>query len=64
MELIKWFDKETDEDVTEVLVKLKDELKFAQKDDKPTINKNITEFERKYCKCRDFENKCLIFLEI
>ncbi len=59
----KWFDKENDEDVTEVLVKLKDELKFAQKDDKPAINKNITEFEGKYCKCKDFENKCLIFLE-
>jgi len=59
----RWFDKETDEDVTDVLVKLKNELEFAKIQDKSAIKMKIKEFEGKYCNCSDFENKCLIFLE-
>ena len=59
----RWFDKEIDEDITEVMLKLEDELEFAKGADKSAIKKKIKEFEGKYCKCTDFENKCLIFLE-
>jgi len=59
----KWFDKETDEDVTDVLFKLEDELEFSKSEDKSTIKKKIIEFKEQYFKCNDFGNKCLIFLE-
>jgi hypothetical protein len=59
----KWFDKETDEDVSGILYNLENELEFSKKEDKSTIKKKIKEFKEQYFKCTDFENKCLIFLE-
>lgn len=58
-----WFDKESDEDITDVYLKLKEELEYAEKVDKITIRNKIKDFEENYFKCNNLENKLIILLE-
>ena len=59
----KWFDKELDEDVTDVYVKLQQELDYAEKTEKKEIKTKIKEFEDTYFKCNNLENKLIVILE-
>lgn len=60
----RWYDKETDEDVTSVYFKLKKDKENVDKGENSIkIDTQIREFEQTYFKCNNIENKLIIILE-
>ncbi len=60
----RWYDKETDEDVTSVYFKLKKDKENVEKGENSIkIDTQIREFEQTYFKCNNIENKLIIILE-
>lgn len=60
----RWFDKETDNDITDVFFKLEEELEFSKTEDKSIIKKKIKDFKNNILNVMTLRINVLYLLQI